>query len=738
MLRTAVASLALLASIHVAPVTCLPRGLQHDGPTDLSTRPALKGKFLHVTDFHPDPFYKTYASTDEDVACHRGRGPAGLYGAETSDCDTPFSLVNATFKWIKENLKDEVDFVVWTGDSARHDNDEKHPRTEKQVEKLNRMVAGKFLEVWGKPENYDDPDPMNDLLIPIIPTIGNNDILPHNIFKKGPNRWTKLYLDIWRQFIPEEQRHSFQEGGWFYREVIPKKLAVFSLNSLYFYESNSAVDGCALKSEPGYEHMEWLRIQLQFMRERGMKAILISHVPPARTAGKQSWDETCWQKYTLWMRQYRDVVMGTFYGHMNIDHFMLQDFHDLNKDTKKGRMLASLDGIAAQKEDDEMTIASAADYLLDLRAVWGKLPKLTKLTLAQNDDATDEDDGFLAALASWINTSKKSHSKNGGKGGKDDKMGGPFGERYSMSHVGASIVPNYFPTLRVYEYNISGIEDLSATDIQTRKPYNSAPPGSDQSATQLVLEDDSEDWVLVDTPESNTEGIEAFYESELTGQMKKKKPKKYKFKVPDAPSKTDPPGPAYSPQSLTLLGYTQYFANLTYINNDFLEGSSIDSSEDDPFSSERWKPGKHEGEKPHEKKKPKPHKFKFEIEYNTFNDSIYKLKDLTVNSYLHLAKRISKSAKGKANQVSAEDVDSEDDEGDVEDFDDFELTAEEVDDQGHKKHKKKKHHKKKMTRVWYTFVKRAFVSTMDPEDIEQNFGTHDWTVNDEAGEHFDL
>lgn len=72
-----------------------------------------------------------------------------------------------------------------------------------------------------------------DFAIPIVPTFGNNDILPHNIFVKGPNRWTKTYSQVWRSFIPEEQRHQFDRGGWFYVEVIPNRLAVFSLNTMY-------------------------------------------------------------------------------------------------------------------------------------------------------------------------------------------------------------------------------------------------------------------------------------------------------------------------------------------------------------------------------------------------------------------------------------------------------------------------------------------------------------------------
>lgn len=197
-----------------------------------------------MLDIHPDPFYKTYSSTEGEHACHRGHGPAGIYGAETSDCDSPLSLLDETFRWINNTIRDDVDFVIWTGDSARHDNDEKIPRSEKQVVEQNQLVVKKFLSVFGKPENYDDDDPTNDFMIPIIPNFGNNDILPHNIFTQGPNRWTSRFLRIWRQFIPEEQRHQFQRGGWFYVEVIPNKLAVVSLNTLYALWACAAASTC--------------------------------------------------------------------------------------------------------------------------------------------------------------------------------------------------------------------------------------------------------------------------------------------------------------------------------------------------------------------------------------------------------------------------------------------------------------------------------------------------------------
>jgi endopolyphosphatase len=35
------------------------------------------------------------------------------------DCDSPLTLVDLTFDWLKKEWLEQVDFVVWTGDSAR-------------------------------------------------------------------------------------------------------------------------------------------------------------------------------------------------------------------------------------------------------------------------------------------------------------------------------------------------------------------------------------------------------------------------------------------------------------------------------------------------------------------------------------------------------------------------------------------------------------------------------------------
>ncbi|KAF4986269.1 hypothetical protein FDECE_16041 [Fusarium decemcellulare] len=42
----------------------------------------------------------------------------------------------------------------------------------------------------------------------------------------------------------------------------------YSLNTMYFFDRDADVDGCADLSEPGFKYMEWLSVQLHRLRER--------------------------------------------------------------------------------------------------------------------------------------------------------------------------------------------------------------------------------------------------------------------------------------------------------------------------------------------------------------------------------------------------------------------------------------------------------------------------------------
>lgn len=644
-------------------------------------------------------------------------------------------------------MRDHVDFVLWTGDSARHDSDEEIPRTEDEIVRTNTYIAEKFAEVFGNGGAAHSPE---DMEVPVVPTFGNNDVLPHNILLAGPNRWLNEYTSLWRKFIPEEQRHGFQWGGWFYVEVIPGRLAVFSLNTLYFFERNPGVDGCSARTEPGYEHMEWLRIQLQFMRQRGMKAILMGHVPPARTPSKQLWDETCWQKYTLWLQQYRDVVISGIFGHMNIDHFLLQDTKDVDLLALEGEMVSTRDFLG-----DELTVASAGDYLGELRNSFATLPD-------PRDTLKGEGVAELAGGGS--------KRKNGRGGRKEEerkrkqalkKIGGEWAERYQLSIISPSIVPNYFPSLRIMEYNITGLDTSMTWASQLGKKKDVVQDDADllPTATESVASSNDEEELDVETgdeddkPTASGKGAGSGRKKQGGKKKRPSKPKHPDLHIPAPPPPGTPPGPAYSPQPLALTGYTQYFANLTEINNDM--------TDDDSAGVGRWHPGKHSGRLPKSPGEPHPFSFHFEVEYSTFNDSGgLGLEDLTVRNYLGLAWRIGRYRKAAKKEVwggeveveeekegvsmlgrvgevlrgwadgvaefcgggeeMAEEMDDDDydDDDDVEDEEGEETEAESAGNgNGGKKHGKKR--RRHRNNPWKVFVKRAFVSALDSSDLEK-------------------
>lgn len=493
-----------------------------------------------------------------------------------------------------------------------------------------------------------------------------------------------------------------------------------------------------------------------------MKAILSGHVPPARNEDKVGWDETCWQKYTIWLQQYRDVIVGSVYGHMNIEHFVLQDFKDIDYDRAAG-IKHPKSASFADGDGNVNVMLNDAGYLHGLRRMWSKLP-LAPETLGW--DGLEDSDGRSSA-------DERNYY---------EQIGGRYAERFAVSHIAASVVPNYFPALRVYEYDISGLEDLvvSPTDALS------------EPSPELWYNDDEDGLDTQDSLPTSTSPEDlkkcSFLSNALslfTSTITRKKKKSHLI-IPHPPSKHAPPGPAYSPQPLSWLGYTVYHANLTHINNDFnltdpnsttTQSSSAEQNASssttytsiDPLSHYpttpfdihplRWNGGKHAGRHPRHQK-PQPLNFTFELEYDTREqEDAYGLGNRSVvRAWLELATRMGEFRPRKVREVGVvgeeEDVDvdgdgdvdvdisgaREDDEDEDEhgwvmvDVEDLERTEDDVETEK-KKHNKKKHgdsggkgkdkkrRKRLVERTWLTFASRAVVGTLTKEELVEKFGT---------------
>ena len=137
--------------------------------------------------------------------------------------------------------------------------------------------------------------------------------------------------EMWKDFIPADQLATFRQGGY-YAVDVGAGVRVLSLNTLYFFDSNDAVKGCS-QSGPGNDHFTWIRDQLDRARQDRARVYMIGHVPPS----PRTFYDSCLETYTNISHEYRDIIAGHMYGHVNMDHFMvLEPSHNATIESADG------------------------------------------------------------------------------------------------------------------------------------------------------------------------------------------------------------------------------------------------------------------------------------------------------------------------------------------------------------------------------------------------------------------
>lgn len=538
-----------------------------------NSKQTIHGRFLHITDFHIDHHYQK--GSDIDKVCHGGEGKASKYGDAILGCDSPPILVEETFKWITDNLIDKIDFIVYTGDSARHDNDREYPRTRQHIFNMNKEISDKFVTLTSESDGQ-----------PLIYPVSNNDIMPHNLMDTGPSLQTRELFEAWRPFIPQVQMHTYLMGAYYFQEVIPNQLAVLSLNTMYWFDSNPMVDDCDNKGDPGYKLFEWLGYVLKEMRARNMKVWLCGHVPP----NEKNYDTTCLRKYIAWTHEYRDVIVGGLYGHMNLDHFIpldsVQAYKSIQKDFKDEFKQKSVFSVEDEDdlalEDSNLYKALDENFSDKFFRVTGGVP---------NNKVT-----YLETLREELYAPLKGKKKSG-----------EHFERYSIAHVTASIIPTFNPGMRVWEYNITDLEDkLQQVKFE---PWDKFFAG-----VERMIEVQSNYVDEKDNDEMNWQEIDDITIERKKKHKKKNRKKKKDHTFPKPMPENLPLGPAYIEQTFTPERYVQYYADLESINK-----------------------GKKE--------------FGYEIEYST-DDSLYGLKALTVEEWIKFGRKLGEPVKDLKNNVN--------------------------------------------------------------------------------------
>lgn len=553
----------------------------------------LYGRFLHITDMHPDPHYKPGASLND--LCHEGDEPekskdiARKFGVAKGGCDSPMLLMEQTLQWIEDNLKDQIDFVVWTGDNIRHDNDRRHPRTEQQIFEMNAQVAERMRDIF---RDHDSLDP-RAFDVPVVPSIGNNDVFPHNLFSLGPTLQTREYYKIWNEFIPEEQQRMFDRDASFFTEVIPGKLAVLSLNTLYLFKANPLVDNCDSRKQPGYQLLLWLGYVLDEIRERGMKVWITGHVPPTA----KNYDSSCYNKFSLWMHEYRDVIIGGLYGHMNVDHFVPVDIQEVKKSMEEEAMVFATEEEQITYKIREHAIAAKEAYLMGAKPV-NKESYINSVREDYYDKIKKQIDKAESNSDIEVDAKKGKKGKKGKKQKKDKRSMEELFDDYSIVNIAGSVIPTFNPSFRVWEYNVTELSGLSSKDLE----YKSWEGFFEELEKKIDIEVSKED---ID--------IDIF--------MKKKKEKEDKS-LPKPKPDDIPAGPGHNAGLFSPEKFVQYYVDLEKVNSKYEQFIDDGVNEQEAIKDS----------------------FKYEVEY-TSKDEPYPMDNLLVESYLKVAAKLASTKK---------------------------------------------------------------------------------------------
>jgi endopolyphosphatase len=575
----------------------------------------LHGRFLHLTDMHPDELNVIGAAIRKK--CHQKLKKINVnsdishkFGDALSGCDAPIDLYQSTLQWIKENLKDHIDFVIWTGDNIRHDNDRENPRTEMDIFDMNERVAND-ISLTFMDDDEEDISPF-DRRVRIIPSLGNNDVYPHNLFAPGPTLQTRELYKIWRNFVPPEQMHTFDRGAYFFREVIPGKMVVISINTLYWFQSNPLNDNCDSRKQPGYKLFLWLGATLKECRRRGLKVWLSGHVPPI----PKNIHHSCYSKISVWMHEYRDLIIGGVWGHMNIDHWVPLDSVKAWRSIEK-RLLS----LGALNENESIRYINYDELNLFLEEFddesdasenfenddFENVEELYSSLGFDIDDQTNFplhtfSDRYLGApngKVSYLEDLRDTmYSKLKGR-----KKSGQFHERYAIAHISASVIPTFNPGMRVWEYNITEFQNLDNNNSDNNKvggikelyyniwsyltKSNQLYSFKEQNWNEFFIEleneldDESQIERLVTEMENDADQINSKEYLELL------KPGKDKT-LPNLMPKDLPLGPAYIPQSFTPEKYVQYYIDLNKVNYELSNIEDWDFKYDFHYSTEDY------------------------------------------------------------------------------------------------------------------------------------------------------
>ncbi|XP_057374777.1 acid sphingomyelinase-like phosphodiesterase 3b [Daphnia carinata] len=282
------------------------------------------GYFWHVTDFH----YDANLTGAGDGSCGNGlnkknglvgnsnnQGHQNQHGVErfgSYRCDSTWQLVVSAVQAMKSITGEDIEFLLWTGDSAARwmaaPGDDGKSRVHDAVSAVSLLIRRYFPGTA------------------VYPVVGGADVWPRGQTSFGNIAQPYHELaNLWRAWLPPEAEATFKKGGYYVIEQARLQLHLIALNTNYYSEVNHATAEND-DMDPGGQFAWFESILLKARRRRGT-VYIFGHVPPGIYERHYSRQALHWfqdrfnRRYLNMVQSYSDVIAGQFFGHAHTDSF---------------------------------------------------------------------------------------------------------------------------------------------------------------------------------------------------------------------------------------------------------------------------------------------------------------------------------------------------------------------------------------------------------------------------------
>ncbi|XP_045189493.2 acid sphingomyelinase-like phosphodiesterase 3a isoform X2 [Mercenaria mercenaria] len=202
------------------------------------------------------------------------------------------------------DIRSNVDFVLWTGDTVLHGKDKD----------LSYTINAGILD------NVTDVIQTTLPGVPVYATFGNHDYWPNNQFPPHNNLLYNETLDNrWRQWLNDSSQDDNFRKGAYYTKTTRYGLRIVALNTNLYYTSNKAI----LNYTDPADQIAWLNSTLSQARANQEKVLITAHIPPGvHTPNGLIWMHLVYHRpLVAVMRDYTDIIVAMHFGHDHADGF---------------------------------------------------------------------------------------------------------------------------------------------------------------------------------------------------------------------------------------------------------------------------------------------------------------------------------------------------------------------------------------------------------------------------------